>query len=102
MLSTWKAPDDIFDYSMDFTPVLVTGEALSSVSSVTSRNLSDDSNSTSILISASPTPFIEGNNVVFWMKGGQKLGEHHRVLVEVITDVGHKYTGTLDVGIWET
>lgn len=101
MLSTWKAPDDVFDYSMDFTPTLVAGEALSSIESVTSYELSTGADSTSSLI-GSPTPSIDGNSVIFWMKGTQTLGEHHRVLVEVETDAGRIYTGALNVDILET
>jgi hypothetical protein len=101
MLETWKAPGDNFNYSMDFTPTLVAGEGLSSITSVTSRNLSNDTSSTTELIGTTPAPAISGNSVVFWLKNGQQLNSHHRVLVVVLTNTGHTYTGILEVDVLE-
>jgi len=99
MPSTWKAPADQFDYALDFTPVLVAGEAITTIVSISSAQQPGGTDSTAEIIGPTP-PAIDGAAVVFWLQGGN-LGEQHQISVIITTDQNREYTGIVNLDIQE-
>jgi hypothetical protein len=100
MPATWKDPSDVFDYSLDFSPDLATGEVITAVVSVTATNVATEDDSTTDIIRSAPTPAVSSPNVTFWLQGGN-VGERHSIEVVVSTDQGRRYTGVLVLDVFE-
>lgn len=98
MASTWKDPADLFDYELEFDPLLVGGETLSTIVSATSTNFETGADTTSTIIAASPAPNIVVNSVVLWLQNGV-VGERHVISVVITTNQGRNYTGVLFLDI---
>lgn len=75
-------------YSMDFSNLMVTGETISSITSITSEDR--DGGNTSDLVIGSES--INGQTVEMWISGGTKF-HVYRVEVNITTNTGQILQG---------
>jgi hypothetical protein len=100
MANTWKAPQDKFDYLLDFSPLLAPYEVIDAIVGVTAERMPGGTDSTAEIIDGDHAPSKDdsGLAVLIWLKGGI-LHETHRITVRVTTNGNRQYDGFVNLDI---